>query len=152
MPHNYSVSCAYNRRVWLYKRAAFTQLDDLLRLFNRGCLKEGSVNDCCEPFTNKCMEFVNSATVRLSEKLWYNTEICKYSSKCDRLKSKAIKSSLLSDWNRYKTIRNTDNNPKAHAKETFYNNLGLSLLTSYSNNKKEFWTIVFHFLIKKIQC
>lgn len=71
VPHNYSVSCAYSRRIWLCKRADFAQLDDLLRLFNWKCLREGSLNDCCELFTNKFMEFVNSAitykdvTVRL---------------------------------------------------------------------------------------
>ena len=136
VPHNCSVSCAYSRRIWLYKRADFAQLDDLLRLFNWGCLREGSVNDCCELFTNKFMEFVNSAipykdvTVRPSDKPLYDTEIHKYSRKLDRLKSKAIKSSSLSDWNKYKTIRNKVNNLKTHAKETFYNNLELSLLTS----------------------
>ena len=109
-----------------YKRANFAQLDDLLRLFilvssfiavlmiqtqltikqkthimsyNWECLREGSVNDCCELFTNKFMEFVNPATpyknvtVRPSDKPWYDTEIRKYSRKHDRLKSKAIKSS-----------------------------------------------------------
>ena len=58
VPRNYSVSRAYSRRIWLYKRADFAQLDDLLRLFNWECLREGSVNDCCELFTNKFMEFV----------------------------------------------------------------------------------------------
>ena len=101
------------------------------------------------------MEFFNSAipykdgTVRPSDKPWYETEIRKYSRKRDRLKSKAIKSSSLSDWNKYKTIRNKVNNLKTHAKETFYNNLELSLLTSYSNNKKEFGKLYVILLIKR---
>ena len=139
-------------------RPTFAQLDDLLRLFNWECLIEGSVNDCCELFTNKFLEYVNSAvpykdvTVRPSDMPWYDTEIRKYSRIRDRLKSKAIKSSSLSDWNKYKTIRNKTNNLKTHAKETFYNNLKLSLQTSFSNNKKEYWKIVRHFVNKKIQC
>ena len=155
VPHNYSVSCAYSRRIWLYKIADFAQLDDLLRLFNWECLRQGSVNDYCELCTNKFMEFVNSAipykdvTIRPSDKPWYDTEIRKYSRKRAYLKSKAIKSSSLSDWNKYKTIRNTVNNLKTHAKETFYNNIELSLLTSFSNNKKEFWKSVRHFVNKK---
>ena len=55
----------------------------------------------------------------------------------------------MSDWDKYKTIRNKVNNHKTHAKETFYNNLKLSLLTSYSNNNKEFRKIVRHFVNKK---
>ena len=40
------------------------------------------------------------------------------------------------------------NNLKRHAKETFYNNLELSLLSNFNTNKKDFWKIVKHFMNK----
>ena len=84
-----------------------------------------------------------------NDKPWYDSEIRKYSRKRDRQKSKATKSGLQTDWTKYKLLRNKVNNLKKHAKETFYNNLELSLLSNFSNNKKEFWKIVKHFTSKK---
>ena len=155
LPHDYSVSSVYTRRVWFYKRADFAKLDNNLRSFDWKCLSEGSVNDSCTLFTNKFMDFVNECiphkdvTIRPNDKPWYDSEIRKYSRKRDRQKSKATKSGLQTDWTKYKLLRNKVNNLKKHAKETFYNNLELSLLSNFSNNKKEFWKIVKHFTSKK---
>ena len=97
------------------------------------------------------MEFVNSSiphknvTIRPSDKPWYDSEIRRYSRKRDRQKQKAVRTSTQSDWTKYKTLRNKVNNLKRHAKESFNNNLELSLLTNLSNKKKEFWKIVKHF-------
>ena len=60
MPPNNSVSCAFSRRIWLYNREDFAELYDLLRLFNWECLRECSMDNYCELFANKFMEFVNS--------------------------------------------------------------------------------------------
>ena len=155
LPHNYSLSVAYTRRVWFYKRANFTQLEEFLRLYDWDCLKAGSVNDSCELFTNKLMEFVNSSiphkdvTIRPNDKPWYDSEIRRNSRKRDRQKQKAVRTSKQSDWTKYKTLRNKVNNLKKHAKESFDNNLELSLLTNFSSNKKEFWKIVKHLINKK---
>ena len=101
------------------------------------------------------MEFVNlsiphrDVIIRPNDKPWYDSEIRRYSRKRDRLKTKAVRTSLQSDWAKYKYLRNKVNNLKRHTKETFYNNLELSLLTNFSSNKKEFWKIVKHFVNKK---
>ena len=155
LPNNYSLSVAYTRRVWFYKRANFTQLEESLRLHDWDCLKAGSVDDSCELFTNQLMEFVNlsiphkDVTIRPNDKPWYDSEIRRNSRKRDRQKQKAVRTSKQSDWAKYKTLRNKVNNLKKHAKESFDNNLELSLLTNFSSNKKEFWKIVKHFVNKK---
>ena len=98
-------------------------------------------------FVNECIPH-KDVTIRPYDKPWYDSEIRKYSRKRDRQKSKATKSGLQTDWTKYKLLRNKVNNLKKHAKETFYNNLELSLLSNFSNNKKEFWKIVKHFTSK----
>ena len=60
-----------------------------------------------------------------------------------------MRTSRQSDWAKYKDLRNKVNNLKRHAKESFDNNLELSLLTQINNNKKEFWKVVKHFVNKK---
>ena len=60
-----------------------------------------------------------------------------------------VRTSLQSDWIKYKNLRNKVNNLKRHAKEIFYNNLEFSLLSNFSHNKKDFWKIVKHFTTKK---
>ena len=113
------------------------------------------MNDSCELFTNTFMEFVNSSTphndvtIIPSDKPWYDSKIHGYSRNRDRQKQKEVRTSMQSDWTKYKTVRNKVNNLKRHAKESFNNNLELSLLTTFSNNKKEFWKIVKHFVNKK---
>ena len=143
LPHNYSVSSAHTRRVWFYKRADFAQLEENVRSYDWDCLSEGSVNDCCELFTNKFIEFVNlsiphkDVMIRPNDKPWYDSEIRRYSRKRDRLKTKAVRTSQQSHWAKYKYLRNKVNNLKRHAKETFYNNLEFSLLTNLSSNRKK---------------
>ena len=123
-----SVSSAYTRRVWFYKRADFAKLGNNKRSFDWECLSDGSVNDCFTLFTNKFMEFVNESiphkdvTIRQNDKPWYDSEIRKNSRKRDRFKSNAVKTALRSDWTKYKILRNKVNNLKRHVKETFYNN------------------------------
>ena len=97
LPHNYSVSVSFTRRVWFYKRANYTQLEEYLRSYDWNCLKAGSVNDSCELFTNQFMEFVNMSiphkdvTIRPSDKPWYDSEIRRHSRKRDRQKKKSSK-------------------------------------------------------------
>ena len=54
--------------------------------------------------------------------------------------------------NRYKFLRNKVNNLKSHAKEHFYNNLELSISDFHSNDKKQFWKVVRHFVKSNIKC
>ena len=118
LPHNYSVSVSFTRRVWFYKRANYTQLEEYLRSYDWNCLKAGSVNDSCELFNKQFMEFVNMSiphndvTIRPSDKPWYDSEIRRHSRKRDRQKKKAVRTSRQSDWAKYKTLRNKVNNLK----------------------------------------
>ena len=52
--------------------------------------------------------------------------------------------------NRYKFLRNKVNNLKSHAKEHFYNNLELFISDFHSNDKKQFWKVVRHFVKSNI--
>ena len=83
-------------------RSAFRSRPDLFLSHGWDCLHEGSVNDCCELITNKFMEFVNlsiphkDVMIRPNDKPWYDSEIRRYSSKRDRLKTKAVRTSQQS--------------------------------------------------------
>ena len=107
-PHYYSVSASFIRTVWFFKRANYTQLEEYLRAYDWNCLKVGSVNDSCELFTNKLMEFVNMSiphkdvTIRPSKKPWYDSEIRRHSRKRDRQKKKAVRTSRQLDWTKLK--------------------------------------------------
>ena len=80
------------------------------------------------------------------DKPWCNSEIRRRTRKRDRLKTKAIKSGKISDWNSYKKVRNTVNNHKKQAKELFYNNLELSISDFQKNDRRKFWQVVRHFV------
>ena len=154
LPHDYSVSTTYIRRVWSYKRANFTKLEENIRSFDWECLFNGTVNESCTLFTNKFMDFVNKCiphndvVIRLNDKPWYDSEIRKHTRKRDRQKAKAVRTSLQNNWIKHKNLRNKVNNLKKHAKETFNNNLEFSLMSSFCNNKNDFWKIVKHFTSK----
>ena len=103
-------------------------------------------------FANKFLEFVEKCIpskvilVRNDDKPWYDSEIRKYSRIRDRLKTKASKSKNQNDWSIYKRTRNKVNNLKKHAKELFYNSLENILLENSSNNKRDYWRVIRHFV------
>ena len=68
------------------------------------------------------------------------------SRKRDRLKRKFNKTGIQSVLTRYKFFRNKVNNLKRHAKEQFYNNLELTISDFHSNDKKQVWKVVRHFV------
>ena len=68
------------------------------------------------------------------------------SRKRDRLKRKFNKTGNQHFLTRYIFLRNKVNDLKKHAKERFYNNLELSISDFHSNDKKQFWKIVRHFV------
>ena len=84
--------------------------------------------------------------IRPDDKPWYDSEIRRVSSKRDRLKRKFNKSGNPNILARYKIFRNKVNNLKQHAKEQFYNNLELSISDFHSNDKKQFWKVIRHFV------
>ena len=152
LPYHYEAQSSFERKVWLYKRANFDLLSQYIDLFDWTCLLSGTVNDACNLFTNKFLEFVEKCIpskvilVRNDDKPWYDSEIRKYSRIRDRLKTKASKSKNQNDWSKYKRTRNKVNNLKKHAKELFYNNLENILLENSSNNKRDYWRVIRHFV------
>ena len=68
------------------------------------------------------------------------------SRKRDRLKRKFNKTGNQNFLTRYICLRNKVNNLKNNAKERFYNNLELSISDFHSNDKKQLWKIVRHFV------
>ena len=119
--------------LWLYNQADFNALNTTLRNFDWSCLLHGSIHEASNFFNDIFLEMVKTCipskkvTVRLDDKPSYNSEIRRTSRKRDRLKSKAIKTGKISDWNSYKKLRNKVNNQKKQAKEIFFNNLELSI-------------------------
>ncbi|MEW8341721.1 MAG: hypothetical protein AB2708_17895, partial [Candidatus Thiodiazotropha taylori] len=133
IPHDYTMSSAFKRTVWLYNRANFTELNDKISTFNWNCLNDGTVDEASLLFMTVFMQFIKTTiphkevTIRPQDKPWYDSEIRKLYRKRDRQRKKAINSSNQPDWLRYV------NNLKKHAKERFYNNLEISLLDSFTN-------------------
>ena len=98
--------------------ANFDLLSQYIDLFDWTCLLSGTVNDACNLFTNKLLEFVEKCItskvilVRNDDKPWHDSEIRKYPRIRDRPKTKASKSKNQNDWSKYKRTRNKVNNLK----------------------------------------
>ena len=128
-------------------------LNSKLETFDWSCLNEGSLDEACVEFTNIFLGMVKSCIpsktvlVRPDDKPWYDHEIRHFSTKRDRLKKKLIKSDSNYLKEQYKKLRNKVNNLKQkHAKENIYNNLESSIRDFYSTDKKQFWSIMRHFV------
>ena len=78
---------------------------------------------CMDQFTKLAIFlmifFLKWLRLRPDDKPWYNSEIRQTSRKRDRLKSKAIKTGKISDWNSYKKLWNKVNNQKKRAEISF---------------------------------
>lgn len=152
LPFQYEPQSPFKRTVWMYKQADFNALNMKIRNFDWSCLSEGSVHEATYLFNNIFMEMIKSCipskavTVRPDDKPWYNSEIRTTSRKRDRMKHKALRSGKTSDWKNYKKLRNKVNNQKKYAKETFFNNLELSILDFHTNDKRKFWKVIRHFV------
>ena len=152
LPFQYEPKSPYTRTVWSYNQADFNALNTTIRNFDWSCLLHGSVHEASNLFNDIFLEMVKTCipskkvTVRPDDKPWYNSEIRRTSRKRDRLKSKAIKTGKISDWNSYKKLRNKVNNQKKQAKEIFFNNLELSITDFHKNDKRKFWQVVRHFV------
>ena len=138
----------YKRRVWNYKNANYESLNESIRNTNWSFLHNGDVNSAVLKFTQTFLDLVKSnipykyVTVRPQDRPWYNSEIRKTSRKRDRYKHTATVSGKLSDWTRYKHIRNKVNNMKKQAKEIFFNNIEFTLNDVSSSNPRQYWKTV----------
>ena len=106
-------------------QADFNALNTTIRKFDWSYLLHGSVHEASYLFNDIFLEMVKTCIpsqkviVRPDDKPWYNSEIRQTLRKRDRLKSKAIKTGKISDWNSYKKLWNKVNNQKKRAKEIF---------------------------------
>ena len=152
LPFQYEPKSPFKRTVWLYNHADYNALNAKVSEFDWSCLSHGSVNEASNLFNDIFVEMVKSCipsklvTVRSDDKPWYNSEIRKTSRKRDRIKSKALKTGKISDWNSYKEFRNKVNNQKKQAKELFYNKLELTISDFQKNDKRKFWQVIRHFV------
>ncbi|MCG8097314.1 MAG: hypothetical protein JAZ17_27465 [Candidatus Thiodiazotropha endolucinida] len=152
LPFQYDTEGAFNRLIFLYKKANFTLLKQKILNYDWSCLTEGTLDEACSRFNDTFLEFVNSCIpsknvlIRPNDKPWYDSEIRRVSRKRDRLKRKFNKSGNANTLVRYKFFRNKVNNLKRHAKEQFYNNLEFSISDFHTNDKKQFWKVVRHFV------
>lgn len=152
IPFHYEIHATYTRQVWCYKRANFDSLKHQVGNYDWSCLNDGSLDEACVKFTNIFLDMVKSCipsktvTVRPDDKPWYDHEIRHFSIKRDRAKKKLKKSGSQYLKEQYQKLRNKVNNLKKHAKEIFYNNLESSISDFFSNDKKQFWSIIRHFV------
>ena len=61
-------------------------------------------------------------------------------------KKKEVKTGNITDWIKYKRLRNKVNNQRKQAKEFFYNNLDLIITDFENNDKRKFWKVIRHFV------
>lgn len=152
IPFDYHLHHTYKRKIWLYKKANYVELENKVSSFDWQSLYVLPLNAAVEYFNSSFLNLVQECipskeiTVRSDDKPWYDTEIRKFSRIRDRLKSNAIKTSRATDWRKYKDARNKVNNLKKYAKERFYNNLELSLAETFSTNKRDFWKLTRYFI------
>ena len=89
-------------------------------------------------FMNQCITS-KEIIIRPTDKPWHDSQIRRISRQRDRLKSIATKSERLTDWNKYKKMRNKVNNLKKYAKQRYYNNLDKRLSSARFENPKQYW-------------
>ena len=137
---------------WLYRKANFTLLKQKISNYDWNCFREGTLDESSTKFNNIFLDFVRSCIpnknvlIRPDDKPWNDSEIRRVSRKRDRLKRKFNKTGIQSVLARHKFFRNKVSNLKRHAKEQFYNNLELTISDFHSNDKKQFWKVVRHFV------
>ena len=129
----------------------FVKLEENIWLFDWSCL----LNRNCALFTNKVMEFVNACipykavVIRPNDKP--TQKLGNSLENVTAKKPKQLESHLKMIGIKYNNLRNKVNNLKKHAKETFHNNLELSLLTSFNDNKKTFGKLSNILCLRKLQ-
>ena len=81
-------------------------------------------------------------TIRLNDKVWFNSELRREIRKRDSLRKLARRSNSDFNINKYKKQRNHVTNLKKHAKEQFYFNVN-TLLDDFSiSNSKSYWSLI----------
>ncbi len=95
LPLTLSSDATYTRRVWNFKRANFTKLNELIANYDWSILYNGNIDDAALLFTNKYIDFVkvcipyNNVIIRPNDKPWYNSDIRRTSKLRERLRKKS---------------------------------------------------------------
>ena len=63
LPYHYEEQSSFERKVWLYKRTNHDLLSQYIDLFDWTCLLSGTVNDACNSFIDKFLEFVKMYSI-----------------------------------------------------------------------------------------
>ena len=144
------VNKTFKRMIWDYRNANFDRCNEYISSFAWESIitDENSMDINCENFTSKFIEFITlcvprkEVTIRIKDKVWFNSELRKEIRKRDRLHKIARRTKSNFDINKYKKQRNHVNNMKKYAKEQFYLNAN-NLLDDLSNtNSKSFWSLI----------
>jgi hypothetical protein len=118
----------YKRLVWDYRNVDFETCSDCISSLNWNSIisPENSMDENCQTFTNKFIQIIKNCvpqkevTIRLNDKVLFNSELRREIRKRDRLRKLARRSNSDSKINKYKKQKNHVNNLKKHAKEQFY--------------------------------
>jgi hypothetical protein len=138
----------YKRRIWEYKKANFTLLNELIESTDWSFIEHGTVDTATDKFMNTYFSLVKSCipnkfvTIRPKDKPWYNSEIRRTTRSRDRHKRTAILTGKASDWSKYKNLRNKVNNMKKYAKEMFFNSIEFTMSDFSSSNPKQYWKLI----------
>lgn len=106
-----STTCS-KRKVWLYARGNFEQLNELINLEDWSFISSTSVEESCNRFSNKILELMHrcipskDVTIRPDDKPWYDSTIRKYSRLRDRQKKIASSRNNPIQWTKYERIIN----------------------------------------------
>lgn len=142
----------YKRKVWLYGRADFNKLNNLINQFDWSFIVSNPVNISCKLFTETFLKFIHDCiphkevTIRPNDKPWYDSQIRTTTRQRDRQRKHAIKTKKTEDWAKFKSLRNKVNNMKKHAKEQYYNNMEQTIIDSSINNPKLYWKLLRQFI------
>ncbi|OWF47171.1 RNA-directed DNA polymerase from transposon BS [Mizuhopecten yessoensis] len=140
----------YKRKVWLYKRADFVTLNNLISQYdwNGSFLNCESVDIACETFTNVFIEFATmciptkEVMIRPNDKPWMTSDLRKNIRKRDRLHKIARKSNRLHDIQKFKSQRNKVNNMKKYSRLDFYENVHGIIDDYFSSDPKAYWRLI----------
>jgi hypothetical protein len=108
----------YKRLVWDYRNADFETCNECISSLNWNSIisLENSMDENYKAFTNKCIEIIKKCvpqkevTIRLNDKVWFNSELRREIRKRDRLRKLAPRSNSDFNINKYKKQINHVNN------------------------------------------
>ena len=140
---------AYSRTIWDFKNANWTKYVDTLDSAHLDrCLISEDVNTCSEELTKVILDAAKSSVpnkiiiVRPNDKPWYTEELRTLCRAKDRLHRIAKRTSLTTDWGKFRESRNTYFEKLKATKLDFDNSKYVRLTTEGEKNSKKWWHIL----------